>query len=79
MVQWLRLNAFTTGGAGSIPDQGTKIPHAAQCGQKILQSSFQGLRMRNVTNRAAWSYIHYFLEWSCSKTVVISKNCSQLG
>ena len=33
-VQWLRLLASTTGGAGSIPGWGTKIPHAAQCGQK---------------------------------------------
>ena len=30
-VQWLRL----TGSMGSIPDRGTKIPHAAQCGPKI--------------------------------------------
>ena len=30
MVQWLRLNDFTTGGAGSIPDQGVYDPHASQ-------------------------------------------------
>ena len=34
MVQWLRLRATTAGGKGSIPGQGTKIPHAKQCGQK---------------------------------------------
>ena len=34
VVQWLRLQNFTAGGWGSIPDWGTKIPHAAQCGQK---------------------------------------------
>ena len=28
MVQGLRRHAFTAGGAGSIPGQGTKIPHA---------------------------------------------------
>ena len=33
-VQWLRLRASTAGGTGSIPDWGTKIPHAAQSGQK---------------------------------------------
>ena len=33
-VQWLRLHAPTAGGAGSIPGQGTKILHAAPCGQK---------------------------------------------
>ena len=27
-VQWLGLRAFTAGGTGSIPGQGTKIPHA---------------------------------------------------
>ena len=33
-VQWLRLCASTAGGMGSIPGWGTKIPHAAQYGQK---------------------------------------------
>ena len=34
VIQWLRLHASTAGATGSIPGQGTKIPHAAQCGQK---------------------------------------------
>ena len=34
LVQWLRLHASTTGDAGSIPDQGTEILHAAQHGPK---------------------------------------------
>ena len=29
-VQWLRLHTSTAGVTGSIPGQGTKIPHAAQ-------------------------------------------------
>ena len=29
-VQWLRLQASTAGGVGSIPDWGTKIPRASQ-------------------------------------------------
>ena len=33
-VQWLRLQASTSGGAGSIPGQGTKIPHAPWHGRK---------------------------------------------
>ena len=33
MVQWLRLCTFSAGGKGSIPGQGTKIPHAT-CGVK---------------------------------------------
>ena len=34
-VQWLRLCASSAGGVGSIPGQGTKIPHAVLCSQKI--------------------------------------------
>ena len=34
VVQRLRLCTSTAGGTGSIPDQGTKIPHAAQRGKK---------------------------------------------
>ena len=33
VVQWLRLHASPEGGLGSIPGQGTQIPHAAGCGQ----------------------------------------------
>ena len=33
-VQWLRLRTSTAGGTGSIPGPGTKIPRAAQYGQK---------------------------------------------
>ena len=32
-VQWLTLHASTAGGVGSIPGQGTKIPHALWHGQ----------------------------------------------
>ena len=34
VVQWLRFHAFIAGGTSSIPGWGTKIPHAAWCGQK---------------------------------------------
>ena len=40
-VQWLRFCASTAGGAGSIPGRGTKIPHAAQHGQKIKKKNKQ--------------------------------------
>lgn len=33
-AQWLRLHSFTAGGAGPIPGEGTKIPHAVR-GKKI--------------------------------------------
>ena len=32
--QWLGLCNSIAGSAGSIPDQGTKIPQTTQCGQK---------------------------------------------
>ena len=37
VVQWSRSrsSAFKAGGTGSISNQGTKIPHAMWCGQKI--------------------------------------------
>ena len=34
VVQWLGLHAFTAEGVGLAPGWGTKIPQAAQCGQK---------------------------------------------
>ena len=39
-VQWLRLHASIAGGAGSIPDRGTKIPHAMRCSQKKKKKFF---------------------------------------
>ena len=39
-VQWLRLCDSDAGGAGLIPDPGTKIPHALRHGQKQQFSKF---------------------------------------
>ena len=36
--QWLRLQASTVWGAGSIPGQGTKIPHITQYSQEKKKS-----------------------------------------
>ena len=33
-IQWLKLLTTISGGTGSIPGWGTKILHAAWCGQK---------------------------------------------
>ena len=43
MVHWFGLQASTAGdGVESlIPSQGTKIPHATQCGQKIEKEKSQ--------------------------------------
>ena len=35
-VQWLRLYTSIAGGMGSVPGQGTKIPHASWCGPKKI-------------------------------------------
>ena len=37
VVQWLRLHASNLGGVGSIPGQGTKIPHAKRCIQTNIR------------------------------------------
>ena len=47
VVQWLGLSAFTAKGAGSIPGRGTKIPHAAQCGQKNKKYKIQIVNILN--------------------------------
>ena len=41
LFQWLRLRASNTGSVGSIPVQGTKIPHALWYGQEI-KTGFPG-------------------------------------
>ena len=48
-VQWVRICTSTAGGKGSIPDQGTKISHAIQCGQnqtEYLATTFVKLHQR---------------------------------
>ena len=51
MVQWLRLHTPNAEGTGSIPDRGTKIPHAARRGQKRLRTSTAG-RMGSIPGQA---------------------------
>ena len=43
-VQWLGLHTFTAMALGLIPGWGTKIPQAAQCGQK--NPNFQKIQYR---------------------------------
>ena len=38
VVQWFTLHVSTAGGTGSVPGQGTKIPRAARCSQKIKKN-----------------------------------------
>ena len=39
--QWLRFHAHSSGDTGSIPGQGTKIPHATWCGKKKNLSPYR--------------------------------------
>ena len=47
-VQWLRLCTSTAGGMGLIPGQGTKIPHAAPCGQKKRNSHHKAVSSKSL-------------------------------
>ena len=48
---WLRLRASTAGSMDSIPGQGTKIPHATRCGQRILGS---------LVRQISWKYLQKY-------------------
>ena len=39
VVQWLRLHTSTSGGVGLIPEQGSMILHATQCGQTKIKKN----------------------------------------
>ena len=40
--QWLELCVVSATGAGSVPGQRTKIPHAVQRGKKKVNTAFDG-------------------------------------
>ena len=44
-VQWLGLHALTDKGLGSIPDWGTKIPEASECGKEINFKKWHGVHV----------------------------------
>ena len=48
-VQWLRLCASNAGSMGSIPGQGTKIPHAMRCGQKKTTNKQEMIYVAHIT------------------------------
>ena len=57
-VQWLRLHASTAGDTGSIPGQGTKIPHTAWLKKKRSSSAlyavaFKGAWVQESLGRAS--------------------------
>ena len=58
MVQWLRHYASIVGGAGSIPGQGTKIPHATLCGKKKNRKQKTKTQETKKQNKKRKSYIY---------------------
>ena len=48
MVQRLRLHTSNAVGEGSIPGQGTRVPHATWCGQKNKKLKKLKKKKRNV-------------------------------
>ena len=56
-VQWLRLQASTAGGVGSIPDWGTKIPRAPQHGKKKKKQK-KIYYIRNISTLLYHQYHH---------------------
>ena len=59
--QWLRLQTSNAGGTSSIPDEGTKIPHAIWCVQKqrIKNHVFLSVPCSSSCEQ------FYFSEWIC--------------
>ena len=56
VVQWLKLHASNARDVGSISGRGTKIPHAAQRGQKIkkkkiIVNTISQCKNRSITNQ----------------------------
>ena len=58
-VKWLRLCASTARGAGSIPGQGTKIPHALCYGQNIKGKNSKQKIILNL--KGLWKFFKDFI------------------
>ena len=57
-VQWLSLWVPNAGGTGSIPSQGTKIPHATWCGRIIIIIIWIGRGEGNREGHFGWETQH---------------------
>ena len=53
VIQWLGFHVSNAGGAGSLPSQGTQIPHAVQCSQNF----FLKVRKKEVFLSATLHYL----------------------
>ena len=59
MVKTLPSNA---GGVGSISDQGTKIPHAAECSQKLKKKKRKKREEKNAKHPLNLQQVIIFLQ-----------------
>ena len=62
VVQWLRLQASTAEGMGSVPGQGTRIQHASQTKTN---------KQTQTASKQQWDTTTYLLEWPKSRTLII--------
>ena len=63
-VQWLGVRTSTTGGTGSIPGQGTKIPQATPLGQK-KKKNLSLLKTSLKLTFQTWFVKYFFLlDWA---------------
>ena len=73
MVQWLRLQASTIGGEGSIPGQRTRIPHAMWYDQNIkLKKKQFKFKMERGTDSTWWPKF-----WHSQQFAVLSMSTTQ--
>ena len=85
-VQWLRLCASSAGGAGLIPVQGTKIPHATESNQKITKKKRKQQKRQNALDSILHQLSSFFLiqdycsvVWTCHSLFNHSSIYGQLG
>ena len=68
VVQWLRLHVSNVGGMGSIPGQGTKIPHAEhgtaeKKKRSMVEGGDQGAAIAVISGEIQWIYFSRFFDF----------------
>ena len=70
VVQWLGLSAPIAGGLGSIPSQGTKMPHAVQEGRAV--SKVTGSGKGQCSNDSGFPRINGYHWWLLNRKMIWS-------
>ena len=74
VIQWLRFCTSTSGGVGSIPGQGTKIPHTEWCGQKKKKKIISVVH--SFTHLFAYVTNIYYTPYMCQALHYVIVTCS---